>query len=56
MQDDNDGQRRSWLALAAVAGGVGLMIWLTFAFLDWNKLQTCVGEGRRDCAPRIYGR
>jgi hypothetical protein len=56
MQDENDSQRRNWLVLVAVVGGIGLLIWLTFAFLDWNKLQTCLGEGRRNCAERIYSR
>jgi hypothetical protein len=56
MQDENDRQRRNWLALAAVVGGIGLLIWLTLAFLDWNKLQTCVSEGRRNCAERVYSR
>lgn len=56
---DNDpepanGTRVSWLVLAAVIGGIALFVWLFLAFLDWNKLQTCLSEGRRNCAERIY--
>jgi hypothetical protein len=46
----------NWLVLAGVIGGVALFVWLFLAFLDWNKLQTCLSEGRHDCAPQAQGR
>lgn len=49
MQDDQPERQMNWLVLAAVVGGVALFVWLLLAFLDWNKLQTCITEGRRHC-------
>ena len=49
MKDDEPETRNNWVMLAAVIGGIALLVWLVFAFLDWNKLQACVSEGRRDC-------
>ena len=49
MNDDQPEHPMNWLVLAAVISGVALFVWLLLAFLDWNKLQTCITEGRRHC-------
>jgi len=49
MKDDEPEAQRSWVTLAAVIGGIALLVWLVFAFVDWNKMQACITEGRRDC-------
>lgn len=52
--EDNGGQDRSpYLALLAVVGAIALLYWLASAFFDWNKTQTCVGFGKRNCTPVI---
>lgn len=56
MKQDQSERPTNWLVLAAVIGGVALLVWLFLAFLDWNKLQTCLSEGRRNCAPQTEGR
>jgi hypothetical protein len=55
MKHDQSEGQMNWLVLVAVIGGIGLFVWLFLAFLDWNKLQTCVSEGRRDCAAQTAG-
>ena len=45
--------RRGYLVLLAVLVGVGLLYWLATVFADWNKVQTCVSYGGRNCAPRV---
>jgi hypothetical protein len=56
MKPDESERPLNWLVLVAVIGGVALFVWLFLAFLDWNKLQTCLSEGRHDCAPQAQGR
>lgn len=47
-----EGSRR-YLALLAVIVGVALLYWLTTVFIDWNRMQACLGYGQRSCAPTI---
>ncbi|HLI11258.1 MAG TPA: hypothetical protein VKY65_06620 [Alphaproteobacteria bacterium] len=52
--DGNDGQGGgSPLTILAVIAGVALLYWLATSFVEWNKVQSCVGYGGRNCAPRI---
>ncbi len=32
---------------------IGLMVWLTDRFVEYDKLQRCVTAGHRDCGPPI---
>lgn len=53
MNDDGKGNGGNYLALVAVIAAIALLYWLASAFFDWDKTQTCVGYGKRDCSPRI---
>lgn len=50
---DGDGKGNNYLILVAVIAAIALLYWLATAFVDWDKTQTCVGFGKRDCTPRI---
>ena len=44
---------REYLMLAAVLLGVALFYWLSVQFTDWDRIQTCVTMGKRNCTPPI---
>jgi hypothetical protein len=50
---DDEGGGSSYVVLIAVVLGVGLFYWLASTFFEWNKVQICVGYGRRNCTPAI---
>lgn len=47
---DRDG---SYRILLAVLVGVALVYWLAVRFVDWDRVQTCVTMGKRNCIPPI---
>lgn len=47
---DRDG---SYRILLAVLAGVALVYWLAVRFVDWDRVQTCVTMGKRNCIPPI---
>ncbi|HLI11257.1 MAG TPA: hypothetical protein VKY65_06615 [Alphaproteobacteria bacterium] len=44
---------RSYLILLLVGVGVALFYWLATAFVDWDRVQSCVTLGHRNCVPSI---
>jgi hypothetical protein len=44
---------REYLMLLIVLVGVALFYWLSVQFTDWDRIQTCVTMGKRNCTPRI---
>ena len=44
---------REYLLLLLVLLGVGLFYWLSVQFTDWDRIQTCVTMGKRNCTPPI---
>ena len=44
---------REYLMLLVVLVGVALFYWLSVQFTDWDRIQTCVTMGKRNCTPRI---
>ena len=44
---------REYLMLLIVLIGVALFYWLSVLFSDWDKIQTCVTMGKRNCTPPI---
>lgn len=47
---DRDG---SYRILIAVLAGVALVYWLAVRFVDWDRVQTCVTMGKRNCVPPL---
>jgi len=44
---------REYLMLLVVLIGVALFYWLSVQFSDWDRIQTCVTMGKRNCVPPI---
>ncbi len=44
---------REYAVLLAVLVGVALFYWLSVRFAEWDKIQTCVTMGKRNCTPPI---
>ena len=61
--NDNDPAGRAWAPrfdrdgsyriLIAVLVGVALVYWLAVRFVDWDRIQTCVTMGKRNCVPPL---
>ena len=61
--NDNDAAGRAWVPrldrdgsyriLIAVMVGVALVYWLAVRFVDWDRIQTCVTMGKRNCVPPL---
>lgn len=61
--NDNDPAGRVWPSrfdregsyriLIAVLAGVALVYWLAVRFVDWDRIQTCVTMGKRNCVPPL---
>src|SRR6516225_5534504 len=61
--NDNDAVGRAWVPrldrdgsyriLIAVLVGVALVYWLAVRFVDWDRIQTCVTMGKRNCVPPL---
>lgn len=61
--NDNDAAGRAWALrfdrdgsyriLIAVLVGVALVYWLAVRFVDWDRIQTCVTMGKRNCVPPL---
>ena len=44
---------REYFLLFLVLVGVALFYWLSVRFSDWDRIQTCVTMGKRNCTPPI---
>jgi hypothetical protein len=49
--EDDDGTMSNVVLLLLFAGVVGAGIWLVSSLLDARKVDDCITQGRRDCAP-----
>ena len=55
QERDGESERERWLAnlliLAFVAAVVVVGVWLANAMVDYRKIDDCLAQGRRNCAP-----
>ncbi|MBI4273735.1 MAG: hypothetical protein HY659_03405 [Rhizobiales bacterium] len=51
--EDDEHERRTTnlILLAIVAGLIIIGIWIVNVMIDTRKIQDCVAQGRRNCAP-----
>ncbi len=51
--EDDERERRTTnlILLAIVAGLIVLGVWIVNVMIDTRKIQDCVAQGRRNCAP-----
>jgi hypothetical protein len=50
-EDERERRRTNIILLVIVAALIGVGVWIVNVMIDTRKIQDCVAQGRRNCAP-----